>query len=134
MFEVLLCPSSGARDYDVVDHIGRFVLVLLYVGGKVQLGWSGVRLQAQAGLSLQPRNNIIKDEKGDLVTDPNNILARWGNEFFQLFNIYVVSDIRQTEIHTTEPLIPELSAVEVDLAIERLKNTNHQVLIKSQKN
>jgi len=26
-------PSSGARDYDVVYHIGRVVLGLLYVGG-----------------------------------------------------------------------------------------------------
>ena len=33
MFQALLCPSSGARDYDVVYHIGRFVLGLLYVGG-----------------------------------------------------------------------------------------------------
>ena len=32
-FGALLCPSSGARDYDVDYHIGRFVLGLLYVGG-----------------------------------------------------------------------------------------------------
>ena len=42
MFRELLCPSSGACKYDVVYHIGRFVLGLLYTGGKVQLGWSGV--------------------------------------------------------------------------------------------
>ena len=30
MFRALLCPSSGARDYDVDYHIGRFVLGLLY--------------------------------------------------------------------------------------------------------
>ena len=35
MFQALLCPSSGARDYDVVCHIGRVVLGLLYVGGEV---------------------------------------------------------------------------------------------------
>jgi len=28
-FRALLCPSSGARDYNVVYHIGRFVLGLL---------------------------------------------------------------------------------------------------------
>jgi len=28
MFRELLCPSSGARDYDVDYHIGRFVLGL----------------------------------------------------------------------------------------------------------
>ena len=33
MFRALLCPSSGARDYNVDYHIGRFVLGLLYVGG-----------------------------------------------------------------------------------------------------
>ena len=33
MFRTLLCPSSGACDYDVDYHIGRFGLGLLYVGG-----------------------------------------------------------------------------------------------------
>jgi len=33
MFRALLCPSLGARDYDVVYHIGGVVLGLLYVGG-----------------------------------------------------------------------------------------------------
>ena len=44
MFRALLCPSSGARDYAVDCHVGRIVLGLLYVGGKVQLGWSSVRV------------------------------------------------------------------------------------------
>ena len=42
MFRALLCPSSGARVYNVYYHTGRFVLGLLYVGGWVQLGWSSV--------------------------------------------------------------------------------------------
>jgi len=29
MFQALLCPLSGARDYDVDYHIGRIVLGLL---------------------------------------------------------------------------------------------------------
>jgi len=33
MFRALLCPSSGARDYEFDYHIGRFVLGLLHVGG-----------------------------------------------------------------------------------------------------
>jgi len=33
MFRVLLCPSSGSRDYAVDYHIGRIILGLLYVGG-----------------------------------------------------------------------------------------------------
>ena len=32
-----------------------------------------------------------------------------------------VSDVRQTEIHTAEPLVSEPSAFEVELAIEKLK-------------
>jgi len=32
MFRALLCPSSGARDYDIDYHIGRLGLGLLYVG------------------------------------------------------------------------------------------------------
>jgi len=38
-----MCPSSGARDYDVHCHIGRIVLGLLCVGSKVLLGWSSVQ-------------------------------------------------------------------------------------------
>jgi len=36
MFQTLLCPSSGARDYDVDYHIGRYGLGLLCVGGWVR--------------------------------------------------------------------------------------------------
>ena len=32
------------------------------------------------------------------------------------------NEVRQTEIHTAEPLVPEPSAFEVELAIEKLKN------------
>ena len=42
--------------------------------------------------------------------------------FPQLLNVHRVHDIRQTESHTTEPLIFEPSAFEVDLAIEKLKS------------
>jgi hypothetical protein len=37
-------------------------------------------------------------------------------------NIHGVNDVRQTEIHTAEPLVPELSAFECELAIEELKS------------
>ena len=43
MFRELLCPSSGACHYAVDYDNGRIVLGLLYVEGKVQLGWSSVR-------------------------------------------------------------------------------------------
>jgi len=55
MFRALLRPSSGARDYDVDYHIGLVVLGLLYVGGKVRLGWSSVRVAgSSSNFSLQP--------------------------------------------------------------------------------
>jgi len=70
----------------------------------------------------QPRTNIVKDERGDLVTDSHSILARWRNHFCQLLNVHGENAVRQTEIHMAEPLVPELSVFEVELAIEELKN------------
>ena len=57
----------------------------------------------------QPRTNIVKDEKGDLFTDSH------------LLNVHGVNDVTQTEIHTAQPIVPELSAFEVEMAIEKLK-------------
>jgi len=70
----------------------------------------------------QPRCNIGKDEKGDLVADSHSIVARWRNYFSQLLNVRGVKDVGQTEIHTAEPLVSEPSASEVELAIEKLKS------------
>ena len=70
----------------------------------------------------QPRCNIVKDEKGDLVADSHSIVARWRNYFSQLFNVHGVKDVGQAEIHAAEPLVPEPSASKVELAIDKLKN------------
>jgi hypothetical protein len=70
----------------------------------------------------QPRNNIVKDDKGDLVADSHSILARWRNYFYQLFNVHGVNDVMQTEIHTAEPLVPEPCAFEIELANEKVKS------------
>ena len=56
-----------------------------------------------------------------MVTDSNSILARWRNYFSQQFIVQGVSNVRQTEIHTAEPLVPEPSAFEFEIAIEKLK-------------
>ena len=37
-------------------------------------------------------------------------------------NVHGAKDVRQTEIHTAEPLVPEPSAFEIELAIEKLKS------------
>ena len=70
----------------------------------------------------QPRIIIVKDEEGDLVADSHSIITRWKNYFSQLLNVHGANDVRQEEIHTEEPLVPEPSAFEVELAIEKLKN------------
>jgi hypothetical protein len=68
----------------------------------------------------QPRTRKVKDEKGDLVADSHSIMARWRNYFSQVLNVHEVSEVNQAEIHTAEPLVPEASALEVELAIENL--------------
>jgi len=70
----------------------------------------------------QPRTIIVKDEKGDLVADSRSIMTRWKNYFSQLMNAHWAKDVRQEEIHTAEPLVPEPYVFEVELAIEKLKS------------
>jgi hypothetical protein len=63
------------------------------------------------------RYNLLKDENCDLISDSHNILNRWKNYFSQLLNVHNVSDVRQVEIHTAEPLVPDPSRLEVETAI-----------------
>jgi hypothetical protein len=70
----------------------------------------------------QPRTRIVKDEKVDLVADSHSIMARWRTYFSQILNMHEVSDVRQAEIHTAELLVPEPSALEIELAIEKLRS------------
>jgi hypothetical protein len=69
----------------------------------------------------QPRTNLVKDERGDLLVDPHKILNRWKNYFCQLLNVHGAGGVRQTEMHTAEPFVPEPSASEVEGAIGKLK-------------
>jgi hypothetical protein len=82
----------------------------------------------------QPRTNIVKDEEGDLIADCHCILTRWRNYFSQLLNVHGDNDVKQTEIHTAEPLVPEPSALRFRWLLKNLKGTNHQVLIRFQQN
>jgi hypothetical protein len=70
----------------------------------------------------QPRINIIKDENRNLIADPQNVLNRWKNFFNQVLNVHGVHDVRQKDIQTAEPLVPEPSLVEVEIAIGKLKS------------
>jgi hypothetical protein len=69
----------------------------------------------------QPRNNLVKDENGELLGDSHNILNRRKNNFSQLLNMHNVSDVRQIEVHTAEPLVPGPCRLEVEIAIAKLK-------------
>jgi hypothetical protein len=53
----------------------------------------------------------------------SGIEHRWG-----------VNAIRQTEIHTTEPLVPQPSAFEIQMAIKKLRRNKLLVLIRFQQN
>jgi hypothetical protein len=69
----------------------------------------------------QPRTNMVKEENGDLLADSHSILNRWKNNFCQLLNIHGVKDVWQIEIHAAEPLVPEPSSSQVEIATEKLK-------------
>jgi hypothetical protein len=56
-----------------------------------------------------------------LVAICHSILTRWRNYFSQLLNVHGDNDVKQTEIHTAESLVPEPSAFEVEMGIEKLK-------------
>ena len=59
------------------------------------------------------------------MVDSHSIVARWRNYFSQLFNVHGVKDVGQAEIHTEEPLVPEPSASEVGLAIDKLQTARY---------
>jgi hypothetical protein len=63
----------------------------------------------------------VKDENGDLLADYHNILNSQKNYFSQLLNVHNVSDVRQTEVHTAEPLVPGHSCLEVEISIAKFK-------------
>jgi hypothetical protein len=47
----------------------------------------------------------MKEENSDLLADSHNISNRWRNYYSELLNVHV-SDVRQIEVHTAEPLVP----------------------------
>jgi hypothetical protein len=48
-------------------------------------------------------------------------MNKWKNNFSQLLNEHRISDVRQIEIHTAEPLVPDPIPFEVDIAIAKLE-------------
>jgi hypothetical protein len=58
---------------------------------------------------------------GDLVNNSHRSLDRWRNHFSQLLNSHGANEFWKTEMHTTNPLVPEQNVFEVEMAAEKLK-------------
>ena len=67
----------------------------------------------------QARVNVIKYENQELLADSNSIDNRWKDYFGQLLNVHKDNDMREIEIQTAEPLIPDPTLLEVQIAIEK---------------
>jgi hypothetical protein len=65
----------------------------------------------------------MKDESSDLLAD-SHILNRWKNFFSQPLNLQRVSDDREIEVHTGEPLVAEPNPSEIDIVCSELENYN----------
>jgi hypothetical protein len=65
----------------------------------------------------------VKDENYDLLADSYNISHSWKNYFSQSLNMHSFSNVRRIEIHTStvEPLAPDPSPFDSDIAIPKLK-------------
>ena len=69
----------------------------------------------------QARVNVIKNQNEELLADSNSILNRWKDYLSQLLNVHKDNYVGEIEIQTAEPLIPDLTLLEVEIAIEKLK-------------
>ena len=56
-----------------------------------------------------------------MVVDFYSILVRWTIYFIKLFNVHGFYDVTHIDVHTVEPLVPEPSAYELQLAIEKIE-------------
>jgi hypothetical protein len=81
-----------------------------------------------------PRNDLVKDERGNLLADSHKILKRWKDHFCQLMNVHWAGGVRQSEMHTVEPSLPDPRASDVEVAIGKLEVMNLQMLIRFQLN
>ena len=98
MFRALLCPLSGARDYDVVYHIGRVVFGLLYVGGEMRLGWSSVRVAGPStsySITVRPFDTVGQAIRNPIFTTmfkshpPHHTLFPYHLFWYFIPNIYI---------------------------------------------
>lgn len=69
----------------------------------------------------QPGINVVKDENGIVAAELHSIWAMWGNKNSHLLNLHGINDVRQSEKHKAEPLVPGLAPFEFEVATRRLK-------------
>jgi UDP-N-acetylglucosamine 2-epimerase len=81
-------------------------------------------------LTRATRRNIPEDTILHSHRRENLKSYRWKSYNSQLLNAHYVSNVRQIQIHTAEPLVPGLSHLEVEIAITKLKIINLQAVIK----
>jgi hypothetical protein len=72
--------------------------------------------------AYQPRTNLVKDLRGDLLAEPHKIFNRWNKCLSQLLNVSQIRGVKQAEMHTAQPFVPEASASEVEVAAGKLKS------------
>ena len=71
------------------------------------------------GLTASP---TLPVRKGSPWDHSHSIVVRWRNYFSQLFNVHGVKEVGRAEIHTAEPLVPDPSASELELAFDKLES------------
>jgi hypothetical protein len=71
-------------------------------------------------ICYQRRINLVKDERDDLLADCHKIFNKF-YYFCQLLNVNGAGGVRQTEMHTAEPFVPEHSVLESEAFIGKLK-------------
>jgi hypothetical protein len=108
------CLKNKINELETHSEIKNFRLFLgAYM--KFKNGW-------------QPRSNLLKDVKGDLLADSHNIPNMQKNYFPQLLNVNGVSDVRQMDIRTAEILVWESSLFKVQIATEKVKSHGSPVI------
>jgi hypothetical protein len=69
----------------------------------------------------QPRTNLVRDERDDLLANPHKIFKRWKNYFCQLLYVYGAGGVRQPEMYTAEPFLPEPKNSKFDVTAGKLE-------------
>jgi hypothetical protein len=78
----------------------------------------------------QLRHNLVKDENCDRLTDSHKILHGQKNCFSQLLNLYNISDIKQIEIDTAEPLVTVPAVLMLKLLLDSKGSINCHIVFK----